>query len=369
MTPAGGGRGRTSYDSPDMEPRLAYARSADDVAIAYTDFGSGPPLVMLPNLPFSNCLAQWRVPFLRDAYERLAAHHRVIEYDGRGTGRSERDVDVLSLDTMLLDLDAVVDQASVGPCALYAPYISCATAIAYAARHPDRVTRLILFGGSARGRDAIGAPETTALLSLIERDWDVFVTSALQAWLGWSAGESGRIETEVARTATTPRVARAAIAMAAQLDVSEELASVTAPVLVFHRRGVRQISLEVSEAIAAAVPFGQLHVLEGSSAALFFEDADEVLRITLDFLAEGSTARQPEPADMRAVRRPGSHGLTAREVDVLVLLARGETNSVIALELGLSVNTVERHVTNLYRKIDARGRADATAFAVRRGIV
>lgn len=350
-----------------MEPRLAYARSADQVAIAYTDVGSGPPLVMLPNLPFSNCLAQWRVPFLRDAYERLAAHHRVVEYDGRGTGRSERDVDALSLDTMLLDLEAVLDQASVGPCALYAPYISCATAIAYAARHPDLVSRLILFGGSARGRDAIGAPETAALLSLIERDWDVFVTSAVQAWLGWSAGESGRIETEVARTATTPRVARAAIAMAAELDVSAELASVTAPVLVFHRRGVRQISLEVSEAIVAAVPFGQLHVLEGSSAALFFEDADEVLRITLDFLAGRAIA--PPAREVRDVRRPGSHGLTAREVDVLRLLARGETNSVIALELGLSVNTVERHVTNLYRKIDARGRADATAFAVRRGIV
>ena len=352
-----------------MEPRLAYARTADDVAIAYTDVGAGPPLVMLPNLPFSNCLAQWRVPFLRDAYERLAAHHRVIEYDGRGTGRSDRDIEGLSLETMLLDLEAVLDHASIDSCALYAPYISCATAIEYAARHPERVTRIILFGGSARGRDAIGAPETEALLSLIERDWDVFVNSALQAWLGWSAGESGRIETEVARTATTPRVARAAIAMAADLDVSGELASVTPPVLVFHRRGVRQISLEVSEAIVAAVPFGQLHVLEGSSAALFFEDADEVLRIMLDFLAGRSTDHPSERPDARAVRRPGSHGMTAREVDVLRLLARGETNSAIAQELGLSVNTVERHVTNLYRKIDARGRADATAFAVRRGIV
>jgi DNA-binding NarL/FixJ family response regulator len=352
-----------------MEPRLAYARSADDVEIAYTDVGAGPPLVMLPNLPFSNCLAQWRVPFLREAYERLAAHHRVIEYDGRGTGRSDRDIEALSLDTMLLDLEAVLGHASIRSCALYAPYISCATAIAYAARHPERVTSIILFGGSARGRDAIGAPETAALLSLIERDWDVFVTSALQAWLGWNAGESGRIETEVARTATTPDVARAVISVAADLDVSKELATVTAPLLVFHRRGVRQISLEVSEAIVATVPNGQLYLLEGSSAALFFEDADEVLRVMLDFLGKRPTARPSDPSHSAAVRRPGGHGLTAREIDVLALLAKGETNSEIASRLGLSVNTVERHVTNLYRKIDARGRADATAFAVRRGIV
>ena len=352
-----------------MEPRLAYARSADDVEIAYTDVGTGPPLVMLPNLPFSNCLAQWRVPFLREAYEGLAAHHRVIEYDGRGTGRSDRDIEALSLDTMLLDLEAVLGHAAIDSCALYAPYISCATAIAYAARHPARIASLVLFGGSARGRDAIGAPETTALLSLIERDWDVFVTSALQAWLGWDAGESGRIETEVARTATTPDVARAVITMAAELDVSRELAAVTAPVLVFHRRGVRQIALEVSEAIVATVPNGQLYLLEGSSAALFFEDADEVLRVMLDFLARRPTTPANDPSNRAAIRRPGGHGLTAREIDVLALLAKGETNSEIASRLGLSVNTVERHVTNLYRKIDARGRADATAFAVRRGIV
>jgi DNA-binding NarL/FixJ family response regulator len=198
----------------------------------------------------------------------------------------------------------------------------------------------------------------------------VFVTSALQAWLGWSAGESGRIEADVARTATTPEVARAVIEAAADLDVSRELASVTAPVLVFHRRGVRQISLEVSEAIVAAVPNGQLYMLEGSSAALFFEDADEVLRVMLDFVAQRPTARPLEPGDPNPVaRRQGSHGLTAREIDVLALLANGETNSEIAYRLRLSVNTVERHVANLYRKIDARGRADATAFAVRRGIV
>ena len=352
-----------------MEPRLAYGRSADDVQIAYTDVGSGPPLVMLPNLPFSNCLAQWRVPFLREAYERLASHHRVIEFDGRGTGRSDRDIDALSLDTMLLDLEAVLGHASIDSCALYASYISCATAIAYAARHPERVTSLILFGGSARGRDAIGAPETTALLSLIERDWDVFISSALQSWLGWDAGESGRIETEVARTATTPDVARAVISMAADLDVSDELATVTAPVLVFHRRGVRQISLEVSEALVATVPNGQLCVLEGSSAALFFEDADEVLRVMLDFMGSRSTGHPSDPSRRAPVRRPGGHGLTAREIDVLALLAKGETNAEIAARLGLSINTVERHVTNLYRKIDARGRADATAFAVRSGIV
>jgi len=351
-----------------MEPRLAYARSADDVRIAYTDVGAGSALVMLPNLPFSNSLAHWRVPFLRDAYERLAAHHRLIEYDGRGTGRSDRDVEALSLDTMLLDLEAVLDHASIQSCALYASYISCATAIAYAARHPERVTRMILFGGSARGREAIGAPETEALLSLIARDWDVFVTSALQTWLGWSAGESGRIETDVARTATTPEAAQAMIAMAADLDVSKELATVVAPVLVFHRRGVRQISLEVSEAIVATVPHGQLYLLEGSSAALFFEGADEVLQVMLDFLAKRPTARPSEPADSAATPRQRGHGLTAREIDVLALIAKGETNSEIAFRLGLSVNTVERHVTNLYRKIDARGRADATAFAVRRGI-
>lgn len=80
-----------------MEPELAYARTGDGVSIAWTSAGSGPALVLMPGVPFSDAVAEWRIPVLRRAFERLAGSVRLIQYDGRGTGHSQRDVSDLSL--------------------------------------------------------------------------------------------------------------------------------------------------------------------------------------------------------------------------------------------------------------------------------
>jgi DNA-binding NarL/FixJ family response regulator len=322
--------------------------------------------VLLPGVPFNNFVEEWRIPPLRDVYERLAERLKIVQYDGRGTGHSQRDVADVSLDGMLRDLDAVVGQARLEQFALLGFYNSCTHALAYAARHPERVTRVVLFGGSSRGWLAMNAPQTQALLSLIDRDWNVFAETAAHQWMGWTVGEAGRLAAESFRSATTPTVARATMQAASGIDVSSELPKVRAPTLVLHRAGMPQIPLDVSQALADALPNGRLHLLTGTSAALFFENVDEVIDVIVGFVSTGTVpqrslrARQPSVAD--------THGLTSRELDVLRLLAHGETNAEIAHRLKVSIHTVERHVANLYRKIDARGRADATAFAVRTGL-
>ena len=141
--------------------------------------GDGPPLIHLPGFPFSNLAGEWRIPAAHEAFERLARDVRLIQYDGRGTGHSQRDVTDFSLDAMLGDLDAVVGAAGLAAAqvSLLGFYASVPTAIAYAARHWDRVSHLVLFGGSAVGHSPMSGPETQALLSLIERDWNVFVES------------------------------------------------------------------------------------------------------------------------------------------------------------------------------------------------
>ena len=109
-------------------------------------------------------------------------------------------------------------------------------------------------------------------------------------------------------------------------------------------------------------------MLPGASASLFFEDGDQVVDRLIQFVREPAAAH---PVTATALnRRParGAGSLSPREIEVLRLLANGETNGQIAARLGISINTVERHVGNLYRKIDARGRADATAWAIRNGI-
>jgi DNA-binding NarL/FixJ family response regulator len=347
-----------------MVPQLRYARTTDEVSIAYTDDGQrGPALIWLPPAPFSDVVAQYGIPLLRDAYARLSSQLRLILYDGRGSGHSQRDVADLSLEAELRDLDAVVREARLARFALFGYYHSVPHAIAYAARHPTQVSHLVLFGATARGLDVMSAPETQALLTLIERNWDLFVESAAHAWMGWGAGENGRLMAEMFRAATSPTVARATMDATAAADVTADVPNVTAPTLVLQSRSDRQVPAALTRALVRSLPNGRIGLLTGTAASLFAEEADADLGLILDFLTDevGGPERRGDPADQG--------GLTGRELEVLRLIAGGETNSEIAHRLGLSIHTVERHAVNLYRKIGVRGRAEAAALAVRRGLV
>ncbi|HEV8401838.1 MAG TPA: alpha/beta fold hydrolase [Candidatus Limnocylindrales bacterium] len=351
-----------------MDPSVAYARTADGVSIAYLAQGSGPGFVLMPGVPFSNVVAEWQIPVLRRAYLGLADRLRIVQYDGRGTGHSQRVVDDLSFDAMLLDVEAVVDAAGLDRFALFGFYHSALHAIAYAARHPERVSRLILFGGALRGWEPMSGTGTQALLSLIDRDWDTFAESIAHAWLGWPDDEEGRLAAAWFRTASTPEVAARVLREASAVDVTRDATAVRCETLVLHRRDATVIPLEVSERLVEAIPGARLRLLDGSSAALFFDRTDEMVDILAGFVTGSSTAGGPKPPAPAAAAVASVAGLTPRELEVLRLLAGGRTNAEIAGDLGLSVNTIERHVGNVYRKIDARGRADATAWAIRRGL-
>jgi DNA-binding CsgD family transcriptional regulator/pimeloyl-ACP methyl ester carboxylesterase len=354
------------------KPPINYARSVDGVSLAFTVAGTGPALVVVPWVPFSNIRMEWENPLLRAMYEKLERRVTVIQYDGRGTGHSQRDVRDLSLAAMVADLEAVVDRTSHKTVSLFAQYNACTNALAFAAKHPDRVKRIVVFGGAARAWDAMSAGQTQALLSLIEQDWNLFTESAALQWMGWLAGDAGRSMAEAIRAAVTPQIARATMQAASAADVTDQLSSVSAPTLVLHRRGMTQIPLEISRSLAKSLPRGHLVVLEGTQAALFAEDGDAIVGMLGDFFCDGkepavSAMVAAEPSQAAGHSRAGS-GLSPREIEVLRLLASGESNGEIAQRLGISTNTIERHVANIYRKIDARGRADATAYALRHGL-
>ena len=349
-------------------PRISYARSADGVKLAFTTTGHGPALVFVPWVPFSNFLMEWQSTVLSGIFERLARRLTVIHYDGRGTGHSQRDVTDLSLEAMVADLLAVVDQVGAAEVNLLGQYNSCPHAIAFAARYPERVNRMALFGGSARGWNAMSASQTQALLSLIEQDWHTFADTAAHLWMGWAAGEAGRDVAEAIRGAVTPQVARATMQAASAVDVTGQLASVAAPTLVLHRRGMTQIPVDVPRSLADDLPRGRLVVLEGDQPTLFMADPDEAVSLLTAFFCNGIEPAGDGPPPVPAPRPAAVTPLSPRELEVLRLLAAGESNRQIARRLGLSPHTVERHVANLYRKIGARGRADATAYALRSGL-
>jgi DNA-binding CsgD family transcriptional regulator/pimeloyl-ACP methyl ester carboxylesterase len=356
-------------------PRISYARSADGVSLAFAVTGDGPALVFVPWVPFSNLRMEWQNTFLCGIFEQLARRLTLIHYDGRGTGHSQRDVTDLSPDAMVADLGAVADRAGAAQVSLLGQYNSCPHAIAYAARHPERVKRMALFGGSARGWNAMSAKQTQALLSLIEQDWDVFADTAAHQWLGWAAGEAGPAMADAIRGAVTPQIARATLQAASATDVTDLLPHVAAPTLVLHRREMSQIPVNISRSLAEGLPRGRLVVLDGAQPTLFMGDPGMVVNMLVDFFCDGiepsGAAGLPGAAVGHLTTghpQPPPHGLSRRELEVLRLLAAGESNRQIARRLGLSPHTIERHVANLYRKIGARGRADATAYALRSGL-
>ena len=351
-------------------PPISYARSADGVSLAFTTVGEGPPLVFVPWVPFSNFRMEWQSAFLSGIFDRLAQRLTVIHYDGRGTGHSQRDVTDLSLDAMVADLKAVVDRVGAAQVNLLGQYNSCPHAIAFAARHPERVARMALFGGSSRGWNAMSARQTQALLSLIEQDWDLFANTAAYQWMGWSAGEAGRDVAEAIRGAVTPQIARATLQAASAVNVTDLLPRVAAPTLVLHRRGMTQIPIDVPRSLAEDLPRGRLVVLDGDQPTLFMADPDAAVGLLMSFFCDGiEPAGDGPPGLPAAAAAPAAATpLSPRELEVLRLVAAGESNRQIARRLGLSPHTVERHVANLYRKIGARGRADATAYALRSGL-
>lgn len=338
----------------DSQPEVRFARAADGVTIGYQVFGQGPPLVWMPSL--SNIVAQWRIPALRAAYLGLARAMTVVLYDGRGTGVSDRRIDLgdLGVDAHLRDLRAVLDAERLTRVSLLGYYHSVATAIAFAARRPERVDRLVLFGGTPRLREAMLPAQTQALLSLVDQDWGLFADAAATAWLGWDATSSGRWVAESFRTATTAPIAKAWFEAASRIDVSSEVASVRASALVLHRQSEQQIPVEASRRLAAALPGARFVELPGSTPTLFIEDPATDLGLVAGFVTSGRVGR---PAS-------GTGSLTPREHEVLRRLAAGDSNTEIARQLGIAVHTVERHLSAIYRKLGARGRSDAVRLAL-----
>ncbi|MFJ2755389.1 alpha/beta fold hydrolase [Nocardioides sp. NPDC087217] len=342
------------------EPEVRYAQTSDDISIAYQAVGSGPVTIWMPSL--SNIRAQWRVPALRMAYERLSQDLTLVLYDGRGTGSSDRRAGGLGLDAHLRDLEAVIEAVGADRVNLLGYYHAVAAAVAYAATNPQRVDRMLLFGGAARMREAMSPAQTQALLSLVEQDWDLFADAAATAWLGWGSGENAGRVAEAFRTAATPAVARDWFAEAARLDVSDLLDQVVAPTLVLHRQAASQIPVEVSRRLADGVRHGTLVELEGSTPTLFVEGGARDLATVSRWFLTGEVHRGSAPAPGQATT-----ALTTREQDVLRLIATGRTNASIARALGIAEHTVERHAANLYRKLGVRSRAEATAWAIRNG--
>ena len=160
------------------EPRIQYAKTSDGVRIAFWTMGEGPPLVYMPALLVSHTRMELQRPSVRSFYDRLSQHRKLVRYDCRAAGLSDRSVSDYSVEGLLLDLDAVVDRSGLESFDLFAPARSVLVAVPYAVRHPERVSRLILWNPSPSVRSTMGPTLTTrdqALRNLRDQDYELYV--------------------------------------------------------------------------------------------------------------------------------------------------------------------------------------------------
>jgi class 3 adenylate cyclase len=272
------------------EPRIQYARTSDGVSLAYYSAGEGLPLVVMPSLPVSHVELELKVPEWRAWYDKLARDRRLIRYDARGTGLSDRSRVARDMDAMVADLEAVVDRLGLERFALQAIYYAVPPAIAYAVKHPERVSHLLFFCGFSRFSD-MQSPQLSAIRTLIEQDWVLYTETTAHVLLGWSQGEPSRRFADFIRQSVGPESVMSTIS--ARYDVFDLLPQVTVPTLVQHRRSIPWLPIDLGRSLAAGIPDARLEVLEGSSIALYLEDTESVMRGIDAFLGDREEGPAP----------------------------------------------------------------------------
>jgi len=286
-----------------MEPRIQYAQTKDGVNIAFWTLGKGQPLVHMPSLPWSHIQQEWEMPGYRRWYERLAEKRMLVRYDGRGSGLSDRDVTDYSLDAHLSDLEAVVDRLSLENLALFGGFNTGPVAITYAARHQERVSRLVLWCTWARTSDAYQSPQLQAFRALRGEDWETYTETVSHASVGWSEPEEARRMAAYLRECVTQEAAQAAYGAIHEFDVRALLLQVRSPSLVLHRRQLRLPEVDVARGLVSRMPDARLALLEGTSLMPYVGDMETVLAAIDEFLAPRKPAKPKKPKPAKQKKR------------------------------------------------------------------
>ena len=329
-------------------PPVQYVKTSDGFDIAYGVSGEGPTLVYMPfsiqSLGHVSSGDWGQHPQLI----RLAPHVRLVRYDTRGQGISTRGLSANhSLDAYERDLEAVLDRLP-GQAILMGGVLSSHIAVRYAVAHPERVRALVLY------RTGTTLPRSAAFnQGLAESDWDLFLHSLLGM-----VQANERISPEERRAAVTNMKDSVSQAdwlhyarVAAASTVEQMLPRVKAPTLVLATGGHLTISRDGAAHVAALIPNAQLVSVNDSSSLV------ATAQPVLDFLLS-----LPQRDDGQRTLPDGSC-LSAREIEVIRLVAGGKSNQQIADELFISINTVNRHVSNIFDKIGVANRAQAAVYA------
>ena len=268
-----GAQGAGPIGSGHMKLKVNYCRAPDGVRLAYATAGGGPPLVKTANW-MNHVELDWENPGIRHLFFALAQDFTLLRYDARGNGLSDWDVEHLSLDAWVSDLEAVVDAAGLDRFPLFGMSQGCAISVAFAVRHPDRVTHLVLYGGFARGayrraKNELELQKAKALATLIRTGWGeetpVFRQLFSSLFMPGATQEQLQQFAERQRKTTTAECAYRYFETTRNLDVTELLPKVTVPTLVMHKRDDQVQPFEAGRELAAGIPGARFVALQGQN--------------------------------------------------------------------------------------------------------
>ena len=344
--------------------RIRFLRTSDGVKLAWAEAGSGPDLVKTANW-LSHLEYEWESPLWRHWIRFFSSHFRFIRYDERGCGLTDWEVGDLSLDRWVEDLEDVVEPAAPrGPFILLGISHGSATSIGYAVRHPQRVSRMILYGGYSRGYSHRGDSESEreylAILDLLRLGWakenPAFRQVFTSRFIPEGTPEQVHWFNELCRKSTTAEMASKLLAMRAKVNVSDLLKDVRVPTLVIHARDDNVVPVRQGHRLAAEIPGAQFVELDSKNHILLEGEPawPRVQEAVLEF-AGIDAAPASEDAAFAA--------LSPREREVLSLMNEGLANAQIGERLSISEKTVRNHVSNVFDKLGVWTRAQAMVFA------
>jgi pimeloyl-ACP methyl ester carboxylesterase/DNA-binding CsgD family transcriptional regulator len=338
-------------------PPAQFVRTSDGYDIAYFVAGKGPALVRTPNL-WNHTSRQWSREFFAETFDALAERYRLVLYDARGQGLSTRGLpDSHSVDDYVLDLAAVAERVS-EPFILMGWSTGCTTAIKFALEHPELVIALVLW----EYRTASGGWES--FVRLASENWRFYVETSTR--VGFPDFDAYRME-EVLFDAMTQSDHTKQLKAFQRVNPDELLKNLSVPTAFVASRNSSRPGAGERAAVKAASNLPGAHLLIFDGREPFKAGSDgtppEPVAATWSFTqtllhGHGTTYQSSKLDD-----------LSAREVEVLRLIASGKSNRQIANGLSISIHTVNRHVSNIYTKIQVTNRAGATSYAARSRLI
>ena len=339
-----------------MEQEIRFCE-LDGRRIAYATVGEGPLLVFASRW-ITHLEDEWEEPRFRSFIEELARSYRVVRYDRIGVGLSDRGLaEPPSVDSEARALDAVLRAAGDDPAVLFACACAGFSASHFVARSPERIGKLVFFGGFA-SRDDIPEATRRSLVDFVRVNWPLASQMLAGLFVPHGSGEDIDWLSRHKRRAADAEVAAAFLELALTTDQRDVLPHVTTPTLVLHRRGDRAVPMRHGRELAALLPNARFVPLGGDSLLPWMDEQRDVRRALAGFLD-----------DAPPVAANGDSPLSGRETEVLRLVASGLSNREIASSLVLSEHTVHRHVANILRKLQQSTRAAAAAQATRAGLI